>query len=136
MCEGEQLERRRKSKSLILCMKDKACMVMSQLLSEDKNSFERMVKALREKIGMRQVPEAAKATLKARRRKVRMDFLSIFLEDFRGPRKTDFCLKITGSKSASNHGTLQPKSTNFQSLVFIPKTDKLLLWHLKWKGKT
>ena len=39
-------------------------MVMSQLSLEDKNSYERMVKALREKVGMRQVPEAAKATLK------------------------------------------------------------------------
>ena len=66
---------------------------------------------------------------------MRMDFLSIFLEDFRGPRKTFFCLKITHSKSAGNHGALWPKSTNFQSLVFIPKMDKLLLWHLKWKGK-
>ena len=45
---------------------------------------------------------------------MRMDFLSIFLGDFRGPRKTVFCLKITRSKSAG----------------------KLLLWHLKWKGKT
>ena len=32
-----------------------------------------------------------------------------------------------------NHGALRAKSTNFQGLVFIPKTDKLLLWHLKWK---
>ena len=65
-----------------------------------------------------------------------MDFLSIFLEDFRGLRKTAFCLKITHSKSAGNHGALWAKSTNFQGLVFIvPKTDKLLLWHLKWKGK-
>ena len=53
-----------------------------------------------------------------------MDFLSIFLEDFRGPRKMVFCLKNTRLKSAGNHGTLQPKSTNFQSLVFILKTDK------------
>ena len=66
---------------------------------------------------------------------MRIDFLSMFLEDFRGPRKTVFCLKKR-SKSAVNHGALQPKSTNFQSLVFIPKTDKLLLWHLRWKGKT
>ena len=51
---------------------------------------------------------------------MRMDFLSIFLEDFRGPRKTVFCLKITRSKSAGNHGALRAKSTNFQSLVFIP----------------
>ena len=67
---------------------------------------------------------------------MRIDFLGIFLEDFGGPRKTVFCLKITCSKSAGNHGALQPRSTNFQSLVFIPKMDKLLIWHLKWKGKT
>ena len=29
---------------------------------------------------------------------MRIDFLSIFLEDFRGPRKTAFCLKITARK--------------------------------------
>ena len=40
--------------------------------------------------------------------------------DFRGPRKTVFCLKITRSKSAGNHGTMWAKPTNFQSLVFIP----------------
>ena len=51
---------------------------------------------------------------------MRMDFLSIFLVDFRGPRKTVFCLKITRSKSAGNHGALWAKSTNFQSVVFIP----------------
>ena len=62
---------------------------------------------------------------------MRKDFLSIFLEDFRGPRKTVFCLKIMRSKSAGNHGALQDESTNFQGLVFIPKTEKLLLWHLK-----
>ena len=62
---------------------------------------------------------------------MRMDFLSIFLEDFRGPRKTFFCLKIIRSKRAGNHGVLQDKSTNFQSPVFIPKMEKLLLWHLK-----
>ena len=67
---------------------------------------------------------------------MRMDFLSIFLEDFRGPRKMVFSLKITRSKSAVHHGALRPKSTNFLGLVFIPRTDKLLLWHLKWKGKT
>ena len=55
-----------------------------------------------------------------------MDFLSIFLEDLRGPRKTVFCFKITHSKSAGNHGVLLPKCTNFYSLVFIPKMDKLL----------
>ena len=43
---------------------------------------------------------------------------SKLLEKFRGPRKTKKC---------SNHGALWPKSTNFQDLVFIPKTDKLLL---------
>ena len=66
---------------------------------------------------------------------MRMDFPSIFLDNFRGPRKTVFRLKITRSKSAGNHGTLKAKSTNFQSLVFISKTDKIL-WHLKWNGKT
>jgi len=60
-----------------------------------------------------------------------MDFLSIFLEDFRGPRKTDFLLKIAHSKSAGNHGALRAKSKNFQGLVFIPNTDKLLTWVLK-----
>ena len=62
---------------------------------------------------------------------MRMDFLSIFLEDFRGPRKMVFCLKISRSKSAGYHGALQAKSANFQGLFVIPKTDKLLLWHLK-----
>ena len=51
---------------------------------------------------------------------MKMDFLSIFLGDFRGSRKTVFCLKITRSKSAGNHGALRAKATNFQSLVFIP----------------
>ena len=49
--------------------------------------------------------------------------------------KAVFCLQIPRSKSAGNHGALRAKSTNFLGLVFIPKTDKLLLWHLKWKGK-
>ena len=49
---------------------------------------------------------------------MRMDFPSIFLDNFRGPRM------------------LRARSTNFQSLVFISKTDRLLLWHLKWNGKT
>jgi len=64
-----------------------------------------------------------------------IDFLSIFLEDLRGPRKMVFHLKIMHSKSAGNHGALRVKSTNFQGLVFIPKMEKLLLWHLKWKEK-
>ena len=64
-----------------------------------------------------------------------MDFLSIFIEDFRGPRKTVFLLKMARSQSAGNHGALRAKSINFQGLVFIPITDKLLLWHLKWKEK-
>ena len=59
-------------------------------------------------------------------------FLSIFLEDFRGPRKTGFCLKITCSKSAGNHGALRAKSTNFQGLVFIPKTEKLERKNKNW----
>ena len=36
---------------LILCMKEQARVVMSQLSSEDKNSYERMVKALRNASG-------------------------------------------------------------------------------------
>ena len=42
-----------------------------------------------------------------------------------------------GLKSEGNHGALQAKSTctNFQGLVFIPKTMKLLLWDLQWKEK-
>jgi len=60
-----------------------------------------------------------------------MGFLNIFLEDFRGPRKMVFLLKIARSKSAGNHGASRPKSKNFQGLVFIPNTDKLLIWALK-----
>ena len=67
---------------------------------------------------------------------MRKDLLSIFLEDFRGPRKTVFRLKIMRLRSAGNHGTLWAKSTNFKGLVFVPKMQKLLLWDLKWKGKT
>ena len=69
-----------KANQLILSMKDKARVVMSQLSSEDKNSYERMVKALRGKIGMRQVSEAAKATLKARRRKVGETLLDLSID--------------------------------------------------------
>jgi len=39
-------------------------------------------------------------------------------------------------KSSGNPVVLWAKSTNFQGLVFIPKMEKLLLWDLKWKGKT
>ena len=60
---------------------------------------------------------------------MRIDFLSIFLENVRGPRKMVFRLKIMHAISAGNHGALRAKSTNFQGLVFIPKTEKLLLWH-------
>ena len=67
---------------------------------------------------------------------MRMDFLSIFLGDLRGPRKTVFSSENHALEKCSNHGALLPKCTNFQGLVLIPKTDKLLLWHLKWKGKT
>ena len=58
---------------------------------------------------------------------MRIDFLTIFLEHFRGPRKMVFRLKMMRSISAGNHGALQAKSTIFQGLVFIPKTEKLLL---------
>ena len=50
-----------KANQLILCMKEKACVVMCQLSSNDKSSYESMVKALRKKIGMRQVPEALRS---------------------------------------------------------------------------
>ena len=69
-----------KANQLVLCMKEKARVVMSQLPLDDKNSYQRMVKALREKIGMRQVPEAAKATLKARRRKVGETLLDLSID--------------------------------------------------------
>ena len=62
---------------------------------------------------------------------MRMDYLSIFLEVFRGPRETVFCLKIMRSKSEGNHGALSVKSTNFKGLIFIPKMGKLLFWDLK-----
>ena len=67
---------------------------------------------------------------------MRMDFLSIFLGDFRGPRKTFFFVLKSRTRKVSDHGALLPKCTNCEGLVLIPKTDKLLLWHLKWKGKT
>ena len=70
---------------------------------------------------------------------MRMDFLSIhcilFIEDFRDPRKMGFCLEITHSKSAGNHGALQAKSRNFQGLVFIPKTDSQITLVLKMERK-
>lgn len=69
-----------KANQLILCMKEKARVVMCQLSSNDKSSYESMVKALRKKIGMRQVPEAAKATLKARRRKVGETLLDLSID--------------------------------------------------------
>ena len=69
-----------KANQLILCMKEKARVVMSQLSASDKSSYTCMVEALRKKIGMRQVPEAAKATLKARRRKVGESFLDLSID--------------------------------------------------------
>ena len=54
-----------KRNQLILSVKDRARVVLSQLPEESKGDYVSMVKALNEKIGMRQVPEAAKATLKA-----------------------------------------------------------------------
>ena len=66
---------------------------------------------------------------------MKMDFLSIFLEDFRGPRKRGFGLKITRSKSAGNHCVLRAKSTNFQGLVFIPKMEEITPLALKMERK-
>ena len=69
-----------KRNQLILSVKDRARVVLSQLSEEQKSDYQSMVKALRDKIGMRQVPEAAKATLKARRRKVGESLLDLSIE--------------------------------------------------------
>ena len=53
-----------------------------------------------------------------------MDFLSIFLEDFRGTRKAVFLLKIVCSKSVGNHGELRAKSS----------TSKVLFSFLTWRN--
>jgi len=62
-------------------------------------------------------------------------FCNVFLGDFRSPRKTVFLFKIVRSLSAGYHGVLRAKSTNFKGLVFIPNTEKLLLWDLKYRRK-
>ena len=64
-----------------------------------------------------------------------MDFLHIFLEDFRGPRKGVFLLKIVRSKSAGKSWRVAGQMLNFQGLVFIPNMEKLLFCLLKWKEK-
>ena len=69
-----------KANQLILCMKAKASVVMSQLSASDKSSYTCMVEALRKKIGMRQVPKAAKGTLKARRRMVGESLLDLSID--------------------------------------------------------
>ena len=69
-----------KANQLILCMKEKARVVMSPLSASDKSSYTCMVEALRKKIRMRQVPEAAKATLKARRRMVGESLLDLSID--------------------------------------------------------
>ena len=69
-----------KANQLILCMKEKAHVVMSPLSPSDKSSYTCMVEALRKKIGMRQLPEAAKATLKARRRMVGESLLDLSID--------------------------------------------------------
>lgn len=69
-----------KRNQLIMSMKDRARVVMSQLSSSDKDTYKGMVKALSKKLGMRQVPEAAKATLKARRRKVGETLLDLSID--------------------------------------------------------
>ena len=69
-----------KANQLILYTKEKACVVMSQLSPSDKSSYECVVEALCKNIGMCQVPEAAKATLKARRRKVGETLLDLSID--------------------------------------------------------
>ena len=55
---------------------------------------------------------------------MRMDFLSIFLGDFRGPRKAVSCLQITRSKSAGNHGALLPNLQTSRVLFsFLKRTN-------------
>ena len=52
-----------------------------------------------------------------------IDFLSIFLDNFRGPREMVFRLKIMRSKSARNHGALWANLQIVQSLnssFFLP----------------
>ena len=69
-----------KANQLVLCMKEKARVVMSQLSSDDKSSYGCMVRALCEKVAMSQVPEAAKATLKARCRTVGETLLDLNID--------------------------------------------------------
>ena len=64
---------------------------------------------------------------------IRMDFLCIFLEDFRGPRKAVFLLKIVRSKSAGKSWRVAGQMLNFQGLVFVPNTEKLFFGVFKWK---
>ena len=67
---------------------------------------------------------------------MRIDFLSIFLDNFRGPRKMVFRLKIMRSIRAGNHGALRAKSTNFQGLVFHSWNGKIASLALKMERKT
>ena len=59
----------------------------------------------------------------------------MFLEDFRGPRKTVFHLKIMHLISAGYHGALRAKSTNFQGLVFILSNREMTSCHLNGTEK-
>ena len=61
---------------------------------------------------------------------LRIGVLIIILEDYRGPRKKLFILKILHSKGVGNNGVLQAKTTNFKGLVFILNTGKLVLQDL------
>ena len=69
-----------KANQLILCLKQKARVVMSHLSASDKSSYTCMMDALCKKIGMRQVPEVTKATLKAQRRKVGESLLDLSID--------------------------------------------------------
>jgi len=70
-------DEKEKANQLILSIKEKAR--VSQLSSNDKSLYGSM-QVLREKIGMRQVPEAAKATLKALRKKVGETLLDLSID--------------------------------------------------------
>lgn len=71
-------DEKEKANQLILSVREKARVAMSQLSSNDKSLYGSQ--ALRGKIGMHQVPEAAKATLKALRKKVGETLLDLSID--------------------------------------------------------
>ena len=67
---------------------------------------------------------------------MRMDLLSIFLEGFRGPRKTGFCLKIMRSKSAVIMAHCGPNLQTSRVLFsFLKGTNYFLALQMERKNK-